>query len=146
MVTDLANGGTASAIGKSSASRRNLVFSGGTLAYSGPAKAIDRGYSVQGTGIGPSSAQSTWRSAETLTASTDSGFAKTGPAKLTYTGTGTNELSGGAFPGYNVLNGTVVFDGSAGSQVNHSQNEFWVGSSPTTASALVLSNTTLNIG
>ena len=47
-VTSLANGGSASAIGASSASPTNLVLAGGTLAYSGPTVTINRGYSLQG--------------------------------------------------------------------------------------------------
>src|SRR5205814_9265912 len=46
-VTNVANGGVASAIGKSSSVASNLVLAGGTLSYAGPTKAIDRGYSVQ---------------------------------------------------------------------------------------------------
>ena len=51
-VTNLANGGQPSAIGASSAASANLVLSGGTLSYSGPAKTINRGYAVQGAGTG----------------------------------------------------------------------------------------------
>ncbi|HEY5915683.1 MAG TPA: autotransporter-associated beta strand repeat-containing protein [Verrucomicrobiae bacterium] len=144
MVTNLANGGQPSAIGKSSAAAANLVLSGGTLSYSGPAKTIDRGYAVQGTGTGID-VQSDLSIGGQVTATPNTRFVKSGPAKLSYVGAVTNELSGGAFPGYNVLDGTVVFDGSAGRQVNHSQNEFWVGSTTNVGASLLLTNTTLNI-
>src|SRR5205823_12574589 len=51
-VTNLANGGTPSAIGASSANPTNLVFGGGTLSYSGPATTINRSYSATATGGG----------------------------------------------------------------------------------------------
>jgi autotransporter-associated beta strand protein len=143
-VTNLANGGVASAIGKSSSAANNLVFGGGTLSYGGPAKSIDRGYSVQGAGSTIDTINDLTLSGP-VTASLGGGFRKAGPGKLTYAGAGVRELSGGAFPGYNVLNGTLVFDGTGGSQTNHSQNEFWVGSTPDAPASLILSNTILNI-
>ena len=81
----------------------------------------------------------------TGTAAGGSSFVKTGPATLTYAGTGTNELSGGAFPGYQVLAGNLVFNGSSGGQTNHSQSEFWVGSATNSPANLILTNTTLNV-
>jgi autotransporter-associated beta strand protein len=143
-VTNLSNAGSPSAIGAASAAPANLVLAGGTLSYSGSAVAINRGYSVQGPGS----------TIETLadlslggavTATSGSSSRKTGPGRLTYTGAGVKELSGGAFPGYNVLDGTLVFDGTGGGQTNHSQNEFWVGSTPDVGANLVLSNTVLNV-
>jgi autotransporter-associated beta strand protein len=141
-VTTLANGGVASSIGKSTAAAANLVLSGGTLAYSGPAVAIDRGYLVQ-AGIGAIDAQNDLTLSGNVAASTGGGFQKKGPALLKYVAPGVNELSGGGFPGYDVQNGTALFDGSAGSQVNHAVGEFWVGGSPLTPAALVLNQTTL---
>ena len=143
-VTSLANGGVASPIGKSTAAAANLILSGGTLAYSGPAVAIDRGYFVQ-SGLGAIDAQNDLTLSGNLAASAGGGFQKKGPARLKYSAPGTNELSGGGFPGYNVLEGTALFDGSAGTQVNHAAGEFWVGGSPLTSAALVLSNTTLKV-
>ena len=143
-VTNLANGGQPSNVGRSSSASANLVLSGGTLAYSGPAAATDRGYAVQGAGTGIG-VQSDLKIGGKVTSSPNTGFVKSGPAKLTYTTVGTNELSGGAFPGYDVWDGAVVFDGTAGPQVNHSQNEFWVGSTTNVGASMVLSNTTLNV-
>jgi fibronectin-binding autotransporter adhesin len=141
-VNNLANGGQPSAIGASSASPTNLVFFGGTLSYSGPAVAINRGYSVtNGGGVLDLSGDLTL-GGQVLAA--DGGtFTKTGPAKLTYTTVGTNILSvaggGGAF---NVVNGTAVFDGASGSQSNYIGGELWVGSTPDYAAKLVLTNNT----
>jgi autotransporter-associated beta strand protein len=143
-VTNLANGGVASAIGKSGSAANNLVLAGGTLSYSGSAKAIDRGYSVQGAGSTIETINDLSLSGP-VASTLGGGFRKAGAGKLTYTGAGVRELSGGAFPGYNVLNGTLLFDGTSGAQTNHSQNEFWVGSTPDAPANLILSNTVLNI-
>lgn len=143
-VTNLANGGQPSAIGKSSSIANNLVLASGTLSYSGPAVVVDRGYAVRG----PNStidAQSDLGLSGPVSATAGSGFAKTGPAKLTYSGAGVKELSGGGFPGYRVEAGTVLFDGTGGAQTNHSQNEFWVGNTINNGASLILSNTTLNV-
>lgn len=143
-VTNLANGGQPSGIGSASASANNLILAGGTLSYAGPAVAIDRGYSVQG----PNSTinvQGDLNLTGPVTSGPGSGFVKTGPAKLTYSGAGVRELSGGGFPGYRVEGGTVVFDGTGGAQTNHSQNEFWVGNTINEPAFLILSNTTLNV-
>src|SRR5262249_7150647 len=48
-VTNLANGGSPSAIGASSANPTNLVLNGGTLNYAGPGVTINRGYSLATT-------------------------------------------------------------------------------------------------
>jgi fibronectin-binding autotransporter adhesin len=143
-VTNLANSGVASAIGRSSAAATNLTLAGGTLAYSGPATAIDRGYSVQGAGSTIDTVNALGLGGP-VTATTGSSFRKTGAGPLIYRGAGVKELSGGGFPGYNIVNGAVLFDGSGGGQTNHSQNEFWVGGTPDTGGNLVLSNTVLNV-
>jgi autotransporter-associated beta strand protein len=142
-VTNLANGGSPSALGKSSANATNLVLSGGTLRYAGTPVSIDRGYTVQGA-IGVIDAQSDLTLSGRPVAGPDGGLRKTGAAKLTYTGGGINELSGGGWPGFNVALGTVVFDGSAGAQTNHSHNDCWIGGGVDGNCALVLTNTTLN--
>lgn len=142
-VTNLANGGQASAIGKSSSDSTNLVISG-TLSYSGPAAASDRGYRVGAAGAAID-IQGDLSLAGKVTAVPSSSFVKRGPATLTYKTVGTNELSGGSWPGYNVTAGNLVFDGSAGYQTNHSQNEFWVASTPDVPGSMVLTNTNLRI-
>jgi autotransporter-associated beta strand protein len=152
VVSNLANGGVASAIGASSASPTNLVLNGGALSYAGPNVTINRGYDLlynygsnalvlndsldlQGnlTVTGPA------------TAASGTSFVKSGPGTLTYAGSVTNQLSGGNDPGYQIVAGTVVFDGSSGGQVNHSQSEFWVGDTPNSGAAIVLTNTTLTV-
>ncbi len=143
-VTNLASGGQPSPIGAASSAANNLVLAGGTLSYTGPAAAINRGYSVQAAGSAIETAADLSLSGP-VAAGPGSGFVKRGAGRLTYTGAGVKELSGGAFPGYNIVDGTVVFDGSGVGQTNHSQNEFWVGGTVDTGANLVLSNTTLNV-
>lgn len=144
VVSNLANGGSPSALGASSSASANLVLANGTLSYVGPATAINRGYRVQSTNS-TIDVQNNLALSGLVTATPGSGSAKTGPAQLTYTGVGVNELSGGPQPGYNVVQGTVVFDGSGGGQTNHNQNEFWVGGTPAYGASLILTNTTLNV-
>ncbi len=152
VVSNLANGGVPSAIGASSANPTNLALAGGALSYAGPAATIDRGYDLQfnyASNVIVLNSSFDLQSDLTLTgpatAKTGSSFVKTGPGSLTYGGSVTNELSSGAFPGYNIRAGTVVFDGSRGGQTNHSQNEFWVGTSLDNGANLVLTNTTLRV-
>ena len=144
-VTNLANGGQTSAIGSSSSAANNLILAGGALSYSGPAKTIDRGYSVQGANS-TIDAQSDLGLSGPVSATAGSSFVKTGPAKLTHLGAGVKELSGGGGPaGYRVEAGTVLFDGTGGAQTNHAQNDFWVGNTINQGADLILSNTVLNV-
>ena len=152
VVSNLANGGVASAIGASSASPTNLVLSGGALSYAGVPAIINRGYNLQynynSNGIVLNSAldlQGDLTLTGPATAASGTSFVKSGPGKLTYAGSVTNELSGGAFPGFQSLAGTLVFDGSGGAQTNHSQSEFWVGSSSNSAANIILTNTVLRV-
>jgi autotransporter-associated beta strand protein len=152
VVTNLANGGVISPIGASSASPTNLALKGGALNYAGPPLKINRGYNLQynysSNGVILNNSMDLRADLALTGGATAAGgtsFVKTGPATLTYAGTGTNELSGGAFPGYQVLAGSVVFDGSSGGQTNHSQNEFWVGSATSAPANLILTNATLKV-
>ncbi|MBC8096009.1 MAG: autotransporter-associated beta strand repeat-containing protein, partial [Akkermansiaceae bacterium] len=144
IVTNLANGGSPSAIGASSANPTNLVIGKGVLSYAGPAVTINRGYNNQATNSTIDTQGDLSLSGSPL-AALGSGFIKTGPAQLAYRAAGSNHLSGGFNPGYHAAAGTVLFDGTAGSQINRSQSEFWVGGSTTSGAALVLSNTTVII-
>ncbi len=156
VVSNLANGGVASPIGASPAGANNLVLGGGTLSYQGPPVTINRGYELTGN-YGVTGGNATFSNTNSLdvvgnlnlgglvTAGAGSSFVKSGLGTLTYSGVGTNQLSGGTDPGYQVVAGTVVFDGSAGPQVNHNQQEFWVGDTTTNNANIVLTNTTLNV-
>ena len=79
------------------------------------------------------------------TAGSSSRLIKTGPGQLAYTGVGVNELSGGANPGVSVVAGTLFFNGSAGNQTNHNQQEFWVGGTPASGASMIVSNAFMNL-
>ncbi len=142
-VTNLANGGTASAIGASSANQTNLVFAGGTLSYGGSPVTINRSYSVQ-TGGGTIDAQGDLTLSGLATVATGVGFAKSGSATLTYAGVGTNILTGTGAD-YLVKAGTVVFGGANGNQTNLLQRRLNMGATPGVNTAVMLTNTTVTI-
>jgi autotransporter-associated beta strand protein len=152
VVTNLANGGAISPIGASSASPTNLVLNGGALSYAGPDVTINRGYNLlynYGSNAlvlnNSLDLQGNLTLTGHVTAASGTSFVKSGPGTLTYGGSVTNQLSGGNDPGYQIVAGTVVFDGSSGGQVNHSQSEFWVGDMTDSPANLMLTNTTLNV-
>jgi fibronectin-binding autotransporter adhesin len=82
----LANGGTASDIGAASSAAANIVFSGGTLLYTGPGVSVDRLFTV-GPGGGTIDNESFGQLAFTNTGSL--GMSGNGPRTLTLTGPGT---------------------------------------------------------
>lgn len=143
VVTNLANGGLPSSIGASSADPSNLVLAGGTLSYSGPATSIDRGYSVQNTNS-MIDTESALTLSGTMTAAAAGDLTKTGPARLTYTSVGVNTLSGTAGGGFTVQNGSVLFNGSAGSQSNIIQGVHLGVDGSVSNATVFLTNTVLN--
>ncbi len=142
VVSSLANGGSPSALGASSADPANLVLAGGILSYQGAPVAINRGY-YAAVPTSTLEVQNGLTLTGTLGAANGSGFVKSGPGTLTYAGTVSNILSGGNYPGYNVDRGTVIFDGTAGGQTNRTGGELWVGASTNYSGNLILSNSTL---
>jgi autotransporter-associated beta strand protein len=142
-VTNLANGGSPSPIGASSADPTNLVFNGGTLSYSGSPVSVNRGYLVQTT---PSAIDTENNLTLSGVAVGGTGtFTKTGPGQLAYTAvTSSNALCSPTVAGstYLINAGTVVFDGSAGNQTNYCRN-LNVGNSAGVDAAIILTNTTL---
>jgi autotransporter-associated beta strand protein len=142
VVSNLANGGLPSAIGASSASAANLVIGNGTLSYAGPAVAVNRGFSVTGT-------NSTINTVANLSLSgpvapgASGRFQKSGAGLLTYTGSGSNLLSGAINPGLHVMEGPMLISGTGAGQTNRVQNDAWFGGTPTSGAAMVLTNTTL---
>ncbi|MBW8864812.1 MAG: autotransporter-associated beta strand repeat-containing protein, partial [Verrucomicrobia bacterium] len=142
-VNSLANGGSPSSIGASSANATNLVFAGGALSYSGPAVAINRNYSVTAAG-GAIDAQSDLAISGLASAASGAAFAKSGPGTLSYIGVGTNTLTGSGSD-YLVKGGTVVFSGPAAGQTNLMQRRLNVGAIPGVNATVVVTNTTVNI-
>ncbi len=150
----LANGGVPSPIGAATSSTNNLVFNGGTLQYTGPSMTWDRGYTLKanygnnggaGTNIPTLDIANDLKLTGQVVAAPTTAFVKGGLGTLTYAGTGTNQLSSGTTPGYQVYGGTLVFDGSAGAQVNHIAGECWVGDTTNSGANILLTNTTLNV-
>jgi autotransporter-associated beta strand protein len=142
-VTNLANGGSPSPIGASSANPTNLVFAGGTLSYSGAPVSVNRGYTVQTT---PSTidTESDLALSGVVVGGTGT-FNKTGPGQLAYTAvTSSNSLCNPGVSGstYLIQAGTVLLDGSAGAQTNYVRN-LNLGSTAGVNAAIILTNTTL---
>lgn len=86
-ITNLANGGAASSIGRSSAASANLVLQGGTLAWTGAADAVtNRGFTLVNGGAGdPKIEVGAGRTVEfsgVATSSDDAGLTKTGAGVL----------------------------------------------------------------
>lgn len=142
IVSNLANGGSSSPIGASTANPTNLVLAGGTLSYAGPTITVNRGYTIQ-TGGGTIETVGNLALSGLATVVPNAGFTKTGAAQLAYTGVGANALSGSGSSGYGVRDGTVVFDGSAGPQTNIVQGTFSVAG--VVNAAATLTNATLNV-
>jgi autotransporter-associated beta strand protein len=135
-VASLANGGSPSAIGSSSANPTNLVLAGGTLGYSGPVVSINRGYAADNTNrtVDISSATSLTLSGP-VTAASGSGFTVAGSGQLAYANSGLNTLSD--ILGYNVDEGTVVFGNTGTDDISGSLD---VGSSNSVPAVLDITN------
>lgn len=144
VVTNLANGGSPSAIGASSASPTNLVINNGaTFEYAGMPVTVNRGYQANSGKIDVEGDLTLTGLGQTASGT----LVKVGPAKMTYAGVGQNTLSAANVTGsYQIDNGTVVFDGSAGAQTNQVAGEIWVGGTPAAGANLVLTNTSLGAG
>ncbi|HEU5072159.1 MAG TPA: LamG-like jellyroll fold domain-containing protein [Verrucomicrobiae bacterium] len=142
ILTNLTSAGLPSALGAAGSNPTNLVLGGGTLSYQGPATTVDRGYYVGGPGS-VLDIQNNLTLTGLVRGGGGGGFAKQGLGTLTYKTVGSNVLSGGAFPGYNIVQGTVIFDGTGGGQTNRNLNEFWVGGSTNFGANLIVSNATL---
>jgi len=143
-VTNLANGGSPSAIGASSANPTNLVLNGGDLSYSGPAVTINRGYLTEQTNSSITTVNNLTLSG-VANAAQFGGLNKTGNAQLTYVTVGSNVLSGVSSPGYIVHAGTVRFDGSAGGQTNTIQGDRLGVDGVTGLASVLVTNSTVNV-
>ena len=138
-VSSLANGGSASAIGASSANSSNLVLNGGTLSYTGPAVSINRGYTTEDTNsVVDIDAEGGLTFSGNTLATPGSGFTKGGPAQLGYTGSGTNILADTL--GYTVANGTVSFGGTGAGLTNIITGSLTIGGAGSTNATLLVSN------
>jgi len=146
VITNLADGGQPSPLGASSASPTNLVLIRATLTYAGAPVTANRGFTVGATNTTiDAEGDFALGGLVTTAAGASSAFNKTGPATFAIKTVGRNEFSSGFNPGFQVIAGTMLLDGSAGGQTNHTQNELWVGGTPDFGASMILSNTTLNV-
>lgn len=144
-VTSLANGGSPSSIGAASANPTNLVINNATFAYSGPVGVTaNRGFNIANTNA-LVDAEANFNLAGQVTVGALGNFIKTGPAQFGIKTVGVNQFAAAFDPGIQVQQGTLLFDGTAGPQTNHTVNEMWVGDTPASGGSVVLSNTTLNV-
>ena len=140
-VAKLADGGSPSSLGASSADPANLVLAGATLNYAGGEASTNRGFTINGN-------DATIRTAADLTISgpvacITGNLTKTGAGKLTLSHPGANVL-GTVNPGLRVSGGTLTLSGS-GTQTNAVAGELFVGPVPNVPAHLVLDATTLNV-
>lgn len=112
-VTNLPNDGVAGPIGKGS-----LVLAGGNFTYAGPATSVSHSYTTTANGSTLTTVNNLTLTGGTFAAGVGGGLNKSGLATLTYAQSGSNVLSDGASGGFEVLDGSVTFDGSNGGQTN----------------------------
>ena len=144
VVSNLANGGLPSAIGASSASAANLVIDNGTLSYAGPTVAINRGFTLNGNSSTINAVGNLALSGPVAVGAAGR-FQKTGAGVLTYTGSGSNLLSGSVNPGLHVMEGPMVLAGIGATQTNRVQNDLHVGGVPNQPASLTLSNSSVHV-
>ncbi|WP_035604158.1 autotransporter-associated beta strand repeat-containing protein [Haloferula sp. BvORR071] len=112
-IDSLTNGGVASSIGAATASPANLVLGGGgKLIYTGVAATINRGLTLEGSASLDTANNLSLSGSVLRTVATDGEFIKLGAGTLTLSGA-ENRL-GALRP----QGGSIVFDGTAGPQVN----------------------------
>ena len=140
-VPTLADGGAASPIGGSTADPANLVLAGGTLAYTGPARTIDRGFTIAGANSGIAVTNALTIAGQVVGEAGN--LQKTGDGDLTFTFDGLNDF-GTQSQGLRIAEGNVIFNGS-GNQVNAIPGELWMAHTEGNSAGLMLSNTTLNV-
>jgi fibronectin-binding autotransporter adhesin len=103
----VSSAGVASSIGQAAGDAANLVFSGGTLSYTGPSATIDRGFTQSGSGGGIEVVSDSATLTMTGIVDGSGAFVKSGPGTLVLAGA--NTYSGTV----NVQAGTLAGTGSA---------------------------------
>lgn len=139
----LTNGGVAGPLGAASSAPSNLVLAGGTLAYTGASASVDRGLMIDGANSGINLTNNLAISGG-ITTGLAGGLVKTGAGILSIQSIGTNTL-GAAGNGLFITAGKVVFDGTAGTQINNASGDLFVSHTPDVSADLSLVNTTLNV-
>jgi fibronectin-binding autotransporter adhesin len=143
-IATIEDGGVTSPIGDSSAAPANLVIAGGILNYTGPTDSTNRGFTIDGSNGGISTANDLTVTGQVLNTGSGGSLRKQGAGNLTFTFGGANTFSssGGVSE---VEGGTLTLDGTAGGQVNTVTGDLWVGSEPDVNATLNVLNSTLNI-
>ena len=132
-VGTLANGGGASGVGQASNATSNLVFSGGTLQYTGATVSTDRGFTVNAgnTGVIDVSNAATRLTLTGNSAATTGNLQKVGSGALTLNGTyahtGTTTVTAGTLNGTGTLSSQLVVQSgatySAGTDTDGTNND-----------------------
>ena len=150
-IATITNGGAAGPLGAASSDPTNLVFAGGTLAYTGANATTNRGLSLAGPGGGIEVANPTTTLSFNARVTAESGgFRKTGPGHLRFLGTNATNVIAAVEdgPGFIVEAGTMTFAGGttvATSLVNTMTGDFRLGSVPEQGATLNLTNATLTL-
>ena len=152
-VATVANGGVASPLGAGAVDSTNLVFAGGTLAYTGGTATTNRGLSLSGAdaagGIQVTQSGTVMSITGRVTAESG-GFRKTGPGHLLFLGTNASNVIAAVEegPGFVVEGGTMTFAGGTTvptSLINTMTGDFLLGSVPDQGATLVATNATLTL-
>lgn len=140
-VNQLTNGGVAGPLGAATSAAGNLVLSGGTLEYTGPATTTDRGFTI--TGPGGIRHENNLTFTSQILSSGGGNLVKSGAGEMKFTHLGNNVFgTAGAFL---VKGGKVIFDGTGGGQTNVVGTEMWVADTPDVPADLILTNTSLSM-
>jgi fibronectin-binding autotransporter adhesin len=150
-VATIANGGVTSPLGAAAADPANLVFAGGTLAYTGGNATTNRGFSLAGAGGGIEVAGASTTLSFNARITAESGaFRKTGPGHLRFLGTNATNVIAAVEdgPGFIVEAGTMTLAGGTTvptSLVNTMTGDFRLGSIPEQGATLNITNATLTL-
>ncbi|MES2661240.1 MAG: autotransporter-associated beta strand repeat-containing protein [Verrucomicrobiota bacterium] len=141
-INSLADAGTSSSIGASAASPSNLLFSGGSLTYTGTATGTNRGFTLAAIDTKISTAADISISGQVASTGI-SNLIKTGAGNLSFTGTLPNAF-GTVNKGLRVSDGGVSLSGTGASTV---AGELWVGDpAAITNTSLTVTNSSLASG
>lgn len=135
----IANAGSPSSIGAASVNPGNLLFSGGSLTYTGGAVSTDRGFTLAAIDTTLTNASDLTVTGE-IAATGSSNLIKAGAGNLILSGT-TAKAIGTVNKGLRIHGGGVTFNGTG---TNTIAGETWVGGPTATGNtSLTVSNTTL---
>ncbi len=150
-IATITNGGVAGPLGAASSDPTNLVFAGGTLAYTGGNATTNRGLSLAGPGGGIEVAgPTTTLSFNARVTAESGGFRKSGPGHLRFLGTNATNVIAAVEegPGFIVEAGTMTFAGGTTvptSLVNTMTGDFRLGNVPEQGATLNVTNATLTL-